>query len=321
MLEPYQTLPSQIRRGEDLKFRNVFLPKEARSPTPHSDHSNAFLVRLIIHFGFIKKIHSLCTTKPNGSIIPTPYSTMKLTCLSLLLLATSAAAYRPSVGGEEGNRRGLKTGEKEMGMEKGAQGKKGSMEKVAKGKKGSMKKVANGMKGKKAMKEKGMKEKGMKQEKVMKEKGMKEKKAMKEKGMQPEKAACQTVRIKADYSEIEASLGQTAVGETFNFPVYDYDTDLLIGSYTDQTTQIFVGGEAVDCVFTGSFNFDFDENLDFPFVSQVTVAGTCLGASNAITGGTGKYSGAAGSEVFIDVGADYFASELVICNTCANTCA
>jgi hypothetical protein len=192
---------------------------------------------------------------------------MKFTCLSVLLLATSAAARRNGVKGKQGNNRGLKTGDKDMaGMTKGAKGMKGM----------------------------GKKDKGMKG-----------------------KDGCQSVKIKASYSEIEAGFGQTALGETLTFPVYDYYTDEPIGTYTDSTTEIFVGGEFADCTFAGSFNFDFDSSLQYPFVSQVMVSGSCLGASNSITGGTGKYACASGSEIFIDVEADYFASDLVICNTCA----
>jgi hypothetical protein len=128
---------------------------------------------------------------------------------------------------------------------------------------------------------------------------------------------CQSVKIKAPYDEIEAGISETAVGETLVFALYDYYTDKKIGSYTDQTTDTFVEGEFVDCTFTGSFNLDFDEDLEFPFVSQVMVAGTCFGYTNAITGGTGQYACASGYETFIDAGEDYFASELVICNTCA----
>jgi hypothetical protein len=194
---------------------------------------------------------------------------MKLTCLSVLLLATSVAAF-PNGGGVKGKntRRGLKTVENVLNMNKAAKGVKGM--------------------------------------------GMKDKKAKKD-----EKAGCQSVKIKADYSEIEAGIGQTAVGETLSFPVYDYYTDEPIGTYVDQTTEIFVGGAYVDSTFAGNFNFDFDASLQYPFASQVMVSGTFEGASNAITGGTGKYACAAGTEVFIDVDADYFASELVICNTCA----
>jgi hypothetical protein len=204
---------------------------------------------------------------------------MKVTCLSVLLLATSAEAYRNGPRGNQGKRRGLKTGENVLNMNK----------------------VAKGMKGM-----------GKKDEKAKKDKGMKEEKA----GM-TEKASCQSVKIKANYTEIEAGLDETALGETLSFPVYDYYTDEPIGTYTDSTTQIFVGGAYVDCTFAGSFNFDFDASLEYPFVSQVTVSGTCLGASNSITGGTGQYSCASGSEIFLDPDADYFASDLVICNTCA----
>jgi hypothetical protein len=200
---------------------------------------------------------------------------MKLTCISTLLLATSAVAYKngdrhdPSrrrrTRGVQGDNRALKSGSTPPSKGMGMMGSKGS----------KSAKASKGMKG------------------------------------------CESYKIKAPFDEVVAGISETAVGETLIFTVYDFDTDEAIGTYTDQTTNIFVGGEFVDCTFTGSFNFDFDENLDLPFVSQVLIAGTCLGASNAITGGTGQYACASGFETFIDGGEGFIASELTICNTCA----
>jgi hypothetical protein len=200
---------------------------------------------------------------------------MKLTCLSVLLLATSAVAFRNGMPesnngqrrtrGVQGDNRALKSGSTPPSKGMGMMGSKGS----------KSAKASKGMKG------------------------------------------CESYKIKAPFDEVVAGIGETAVGETLIFTVYDFDTDEAIGTYTDQTTNIFIGGEFVDCTFTGSFNFDFDETLDFPFVSQIMVAGTCLGASNAITGGTGSAACASGFETFIDGGEDFFASELTICNTCA----
>jgi hypothetical protein len=265
---------------------------------------------------------------------------MKVTCLSILLLATSAVAYRNGVNpnghgrrtrGVQGNNRALKTGNKNMVMIKAVKGMKDKDAKDAKAVKdmkgmGMKDKDAKHAKGVKDMKGMGMKDKDAKDAKGvkgMKGMGMKDKDAkgvkdMKGMGMKDKDAkGCQSLKIKAPYSEVEAGFGQTAVGETLTFPVYDYYTNEPIGTYTDATTDILVGGEFVDCTFAGSFNFDFDASLEFPFVSQVVVAGTCLGASNSIAGGTGKYACASGSEIFIDGGEDYFASNLSICNTCA----
>jgi hypothetical protein len=134
---------------------------------------------------------------------------------------------------------------------------------------------------------------------------------MKDKGAN----GCQSLKIKVPYDEVEPT--ETAVGETLAFPVYDFYTDEQIGTYTGHNTNIFVGDEIADCTFTASFNFDFDASLEFPFVSQVMIAGTCSGATNSITGGTGKYACASGSEFFIDTGEFAFGSDLFICNTCA----
>jgi hypothetical protein len=214
---------------------------------------------------------------------------MKVTCLSILLLATSAVAYRNGVNPNDRRRtRGLKTGGKGMGMSKGTKGMKG------------MGANDKGMKGTGAN-DKGANDKGMKGT------------GTNDKGAN----GCRSLKIKAPYSEVDPGITETAVGETGTFPVYDYYTDEPIGTYTDQVTFAFVGDEFVDCTFTGTFNFDFDESLEYPFVSQVMLAGSCLGARNAITGGTGKYACASGTEVFVDAGDNDFASELYICNTCA----
>jgi hypothetical protein len=193
---------------------------------------------------------------------------MKVTCLSILLLATSAAAFsngvvkddrRRRTRGVPDNNRALATGEK---PEKGSKGMKG-----------------------KAMK--GMGKKG-----------------------------CQTLKLKSPFSEVSAGSSQTAVGDTLTFPVYDFYTDEPVGTFTKSSTDIFVGGEFADCTNTASYNLGFDDSLEYPFVSQIMVSGTCFGTSNAITGGTGKYACAAGYGALID-GLDFFASELTICNTCA----
>jgi hypothetical protein len=203
---------------------------------------------------------------------------MKLTCLSVLLLATSASAFLEGGVDRDDRRRtrGLKSGGGSM-----SKGSKGGM-----GMGGMSSKGSKGAKGAKGM----------------------------PKG--PPKG-CRTLKIKAPFDEVIAGISETAVGSTLVFTVYDYDTNEVLGTYTDQTTDIFVGGEFEDCTFTGSFNFDFDENLEFPFVSQAMTAGSCFGASNAITGGTGALACASGTETFLEGGEDFFASMLTICNTCA----
>jgi hypothetical protein len=135
-------------------------------------------------------------------------------------------------------------------------------------------------------------------------------------GMNSKKGAkgCQTLKIKAPYSEIifEAN----AVGETIFFPVYDFYTDEVLGTFTSSETNIFSGNEFLDCVISSAYNLGFDESLEFPFEDQIMMAATCDGAANAITGGTGQYACAAGSEMFVDGGEDIFAGVLTICNTC-----
>jgi hypothetical protein len=228
---------------------------------------------------------------------------MKVTCLSILLLATSAVAFPNGVKLADRRRRTLKTG----GGETGKKG-MGGMKLGMKGK---------GSKGSKGMKGKGSKgSKGMKEDKGSKgSKGMKEDKGMKEGNG---KKGCQTVKTKTPYSEIDAGISATAVGQVLTYPLYDFYTDELVGTYTDQTTTILLGGEFSDCFFTGSYNLDFDESLEFPFQSQIMVGGTCFGTNNWISGGTGQFACATGEEFFVDGGEDFFASELTICNTCAH---
>jgi hypothetical protein len=215
---------------------------------------------------------------------------MKSTCLSILLLATSAVAYREGLmqddrrrrnKGVPGNNRALATGDKPS--EKGMKGMGG---------------MKLGMKGK-SVKDKSSKvsSKGM---------GMKDK----------VKKGCQSLKVKSPFSDVEGGFSPTDVGSTVTFPVYEYDTGELIGTYTKASTDIFVDGEFADCTHTESFNLGFDDSLEYPFTNQIMLAGTCFGANNAITGGTGEYACAAGSGAFI-AGLDFFAVELTICNTCA----
>jgi len=128
---------------------------------------------------------------------------------------------------------------------------------------------------------------------------------------------CIIKKTKSLFAEIEAGFSETASGSTLIFPIYDYETSDLIGSYVDQNTNVFFDGFQEDCVFTGSYNFDFDDSLDFPFASQLSIAATCLGTTNSITGGTGSYACATGYETFIEGDDEFFVSELTICNTCA----
>jgi hypothetical protein len=195
---------------------------------------------------------------------------MKVICLSILLLVTSAMAYidgvkpgdhhRRTRRGVSGNNRALRYD----GTEKGG---------------------------------KGMGMGGM---------GMKDKKGVK---------GCQSLKIKTFVSEVE--IVDNAIGETIFFPAYDYYTDEVIGTYTNSNTNVFDGGEIIDCVVSGSYNLGLDESLEFPFEDQIMTAGSCSTTLDAITGGTGQYACASGYEEILDSGDnDIFATELTICNTC-----
>jgi hypothetical protein len=59
------------------------------------------------------------------------------------------------------------------------------------------------------------------------------------------KKRCQSLKIKKNFAEIEDG-SETAVGEEFSFPVYDFYTDEPLGTYTESATYIFVGGEIAD---------------------------------------------------------------------------
>jgi hypothetical protein len=185
---------------------------------------------------------------------------MKLSCLSILLLATSTLAYKNGIQSSDRHRR-TKGVKDDMPKGKGGKGTKG-------------------------------------------EKGMK---------------GCQTVAIKATSNVVEYVITETATGTTAIFPIYDYYTSEPIGTYTGSATDIFVGGGHAGCAVSGTYNFDFDESLEFPFASQIVSTGSCRGDSNAITGGTGKYACASGYETFLENGGGdgFSASELTICGVCA----
>jgi hypothetical protein len=128
---------------------------------------------------------------------------------------------------------------------------------------------------------------------------------------------CVIKRFKALYSDIDAGIVDNAVGSTIIYPLYDYETGEPIGTYENSSVTVRLEDVVKDCVFSGAFNLGFDESEDFPFTSQIMVSGTCLGTFNSITGGTGEYACASGTELFIDSGdEDIFATQLTICNTC-----
>jgi hypothetical protein len=137
-------------------------------------------------------------------------------------------------------------------------------------------------------------------------------------GMKDKKGAkgCQTLKMKSLDSEVVAEAN--AVGGTLFFPLYDYYTNEPIGTYTSAQTEIFSPfGLFVDCVISASYNFGFDESLEFPFEDQIMIAATCKGPSNAITGGTGQYACASGYDTITDIEeADLFVTVLTVCNTC-----
>jgi hypothetical protein len=136
-------------------------------------------------------------------------------------------------------------------------------------------------------------------------------------GMNDKKGAkgCQTLKIKAPYSEVVVE--DNAIGRTVFFPAYDYYTGEPIGTFTSAQTGIFVGlfGAPRECVISGSYNLGVDESLEFPFEDQIMVAATCRGATNAITGGTGEYACASGYEELV-FGEEDFVTDFTICNTC-----
>ena len=80
--------------------------------------------------------------------------------------------------------------------------------------------------------------------------------------------------------EINDETGQN----TFNYPVYDADTKIPLGSYTGYSTTI-----GNDCVGNGVFNLDWNEEKQ-SYDSQIFVSVSCSGSFNGIVGGTGQYA-------------------------------
>jgi hypothetical protein len=126
---------------------------------------------------------------------------------------------------------------------------------------------------------------------------------------------CKSLKIKTPLSEVEVE--KNAVGDTVFFPVYDYYTDEVIGTFTNSATFINAGGEFVDCVISGAYNLGLDASLEFPFEDQIMIAATCKGTINAISGGTGEYACASGYELGdISSEEDFYTAVITICNTC-----
>jgi hypothetical protein len=80
---------------------------------------------------------------------------------------------------------------------------------------------------------------------------------------------------------------------TFRYPIYDPEgvatNDPPIGIYIGASTTIGQNNALGDCIGSGSFNFDYDEDTN-SYKSQIFVSVSCSGTFNAITGGTGKYA-------------------------------
>jgi hypothetical protein len=131
------------------------------------------------------------------------------------------------------------------------------------------------------------------------------------------KSGCLELPFKVLISDIDEGVSSTAVGDTFFYPVLDYETLEPVGYYADASTSIISGGETVDCTFSGAYSFDYDESLENPFVSQIMTQGSCLGNRNSITGGTGAYACASGSAELVGDDEEYLSFKLEVCNICA----
>jgi hypothetical protein len=129
---------------------------------------------------------------------------------------------------------------------------------------------------------------------------------------------CLEKAFKALISKIESGVSATAVGDTFLYPIYDFETQKEVGHYADASTYIFSGNEVTDFMFIGSFNLDYDETFEFPFASQIMMQGTCQDYSNAITGGTGAYEYASGTAELVGNDGESFVNFLLsVCDVYA----
>jgi hypothetical protein len=102
--------------------------------------------------------------------------------------------------------------------------------------------------------------------------------------------SCSNMTLLIKYDEVNVGLTQTDVGNNLYYPFYDPVTGAEIGNYQDSSTLI--NGTSPDCSYFGSYNFG--SNQQNASTNQIMIQGTCNGFNDAITGGTGIYSGVTG---------------------------
>ena len=140
-----------------------------------------------------------------------------------------------------------------------------------------------------------------------------ERKGAKKGSLSPAFGNCKTLHLLAKIEDIIAGVQIADRGETSSFPFYDMGTMKEIGLFTD-VASIMQDGE---CVFTGVLSTDYNEETS-SFDSQMTITGTCSGAFNAITGGTGGFDCARGFQSFTEAPSEnFYASTINICVGCS----
>jgi hypothetical protein len=110
--------------------------------------------------------------------------------------------------------------------------------------------------------------------------------------------SCETISVytlPADYSTNGQLLGGYAqIIE--GLPVYEKGTHKIIATITETVIDSSTNeNKKSDCTSTGAINFGLKNDNDKRTRNQLTFQGTCTGGlTNALTGGTGEFSGAKG---------------------------
>lgn len=133
------------------------------------------------------------------------------------------------------------------------------------------------------------------------------------KGGRSPRPLCETIAVwtlQQDYTRNGVLLGD--FGEALEgLPVYEQRSNRIIATITESVVD---AGE--DCTAVGSINFGLRSAEDGRTRDQLLYQGTCSGGlTNAVTGGTGDFTGAKGLLQFTGQRANRFLFELTACDT------
>lgn len=116
------------------------------------------------------------------------------------------------------------------------------------------------------------------------------------------------------FSEIEVLNDDTDKQFIYSVPLYNDDGD-QIGTGVAHT---FFNNNRTDCTYTQVDSFGYNETTG-TYKDQLMITGTCLGASNALVGGTFGYAGAEGWNIFI-LGNGTGVAEYYVCQQTCDSC-